>query len=253
MRAGRRPSSGPDGAPGEGAELRLANGSNARVLGRNVVPAVPTGVQHRYRTAARDGTARCRYRPTFAAAPCSKTRPGIRPSTRAMTVRSRPPRRDCISTPSLLRALPRARGRDRLSDPARGRRHVCPGHGRGAWRITAFTPSGAVCRPSCARKDSAGHEQQRRAHVVAVGTTTVRALESAAMPTVQLRSRSMARRRFSYGPGFGFRPWIDSLITNFHLPESSLLMLVCALGGTRADPCGVPPRRGAALPVLQLR
>ena len=64
--------------------------------------------------------------------------------------------------------------------------------------------------------------------VVAVGTTTVRALESA------------ARLDFAPGwhasdlfitPGFEFQV-VRGLVTNFHLPKSTLLMLVCALGGT---------------------
>ena len=67
--------------------------------------------------------------------------------------------------------------------------------------------------------------------VAAVGTTTTRALEH--------WTRTGIGRDFSPGigladtfiyPGFGFRT-VDALLTNFHLPKSSLLMLVCALGG----------------------
>ncbi len=61
---------------------------------------------------------------------------------------------------------------------------------------------------------------------VAVGTTTVRTLESWA----QTGNLSGDTRLF-ITPGFVFRR-VDALLTNFHLPESSLLMLVCALGGT---------------------
>jgi S-adenosylmethionine:tRNA ribosyltransferase-isomerase len=65
--------------------------------------------------------------------------------------------------------------------------------------------------------------------VVAVGTTVVRALETAA------RGGSMMPYEgetdiFIY-PGYRFRI-VDVLLTNFHLPESTLLMLVCAFGGT---------------------
>ncbi len=74
-------------------------------------------------------------------------------------------------------------------------------------------------------------EETRRAiasgrPVVAVGTTVVRALESYA-----LRPNASATDIFIY-PGYQFRV-VDGLITNFHLPESTLLMLVSAFAGTQ--------------------
>ena len=70
--------------------------------------------------------------------------------------------------------------------------------------------------------------RQRGGRVVAVGTTTVRALESAAAdgPLQPFDGETSLFIR----PGFQFRV-VDALITNFHLPESSLLMLVCAFAG----------------------
>lgn len=66
--------------------------------------------------------------------------------------------------------------------------------------------------------------------VIAVGTTATRALESAAaMHGGQLAAWSGETQIFIY-PGFTFRV-IDRLLTNFHLPQSSLLMLVSALAG----------------------
>ncbi len=65
--------------------------------------------------------------------------------------------------------------------------------------------------------------------VVAVGTTVVRALEAAALHAMPLRAWTGETRLF-IRPGFQFQ-LIDALLTNFHLPESTLLMLVCALGG----------------------
>jgi S-adenosylmethionine:tRNA ribosyltransferase-isomerase len=65
--------------------------------------------------------------------------------------------------------------------------------------------------------------------VIAVGTTVVRALESAALHAMPLQPWSGETRLF-VRPGFEFRV-VDALLTNFHLPESTLLMLVCALGG----------------------
>ncbi len=66
------------------------------------------------------------------------------------------------------------------------------------------------------------------ARVVAVGTTSVRALESAAAGG---RIMPMACDTDLFiTPGYRFRV-VDALITNFHLPESTLLMLVCAFAG----------------------
>lgn len=68
----------------------------------------------------------------------------------------------------------------------------------------------------------------RGGRVVAVGTTVVRALESAARAGT-LRPFQGDTDIFIY-PGYRFRV-VDALLTNFHLPESTLLMLVCAFGG----------------------
>jgi S-adenosylmethionine:tRNA ribosyltransferase-isomerase len=65
--------------------------------------------------------------------------------------------------------------------------------------------------------------------VVAVGTTTVRTLEFAARETGRLRPGSGEADLFIY-PGFRFRV-VDALLTNFHLPKSTLLMLVSAFAG----------------------
>ena len=68
--------------------------------------------------------------------------------------------------------------------------------------------------------------------IVAVGTTSVRSLESAAAATGEdgeLRPFRGDSRLF-IRPGYRFRV-VDAMITNFHLPESTLLMLVCAFSG----------------------
>lgn len=65
--------------------------------------------------------------------------------------------------------------------------------------------------------------------VISVGTTSCRTLESAAGEDGVLRAGSGWTDIFIY-PGYRFR-MIDGLITNFHLPESTLLMLVSALAG----------------------
>ncbi len=73
------------------------------------------------------------------------------------------------------------------------------------------------------RCKAAGHK------VVAVGTTSCRTLESMADEDGVLHAGSKWTDIFIY-PGYSFRV-IDSLITNFHLPESTLIMLVSALAG----------------------
>lgn len=65
--------------------------------------------------------------------------------------------------------------------------------------------------------------------IVAVGTTVVRALETAARAG-QLAPHAGETDLFIV-PGYRFQI-VDALLTNFHLPQSSLLMLVCAFGGT---------------------
>ncbi|KUK62917.1 MAG: S-adenosylmethionine:tRNA ribosyltransferase-isomerase [Synergistales bacterium 58_81] len=65
--------------------------------------------------------------------------------------------------------------------------------------------------------------------VVAVGTTVVRALESRAAEDGTVTPGSFSTEAFFY-PGYRFRT-IDAMITNFHLPRSTLLMLVCAFAG----------------------
>jgi S-adenosylmethionine:tRNA ribosyltransferase-isomerase len=68
--------------------------------------------------------------------------------------------------------------------------------------------------------------------VVAVGTTVLRALEAAATGPRAVATGPGATALFIYpGAGHTFRA-VDHLVTNFHLPESTLLMLVCAFAGT---------------------
>lgn len=69
-----------------------------------------------------------------------------------------------------------------------------------------------------------------RRRIVAVGTTTVRTLEYCATQSVEFREQSGDADIFIY-PGFNFRA-VGAMLTNFHLPKSSLLMLVSAFAGT---------------------
>lgn len=70
--------------------------------------------------------------------------------------------------------------------------------------------------------------RQRGGRVIAVGTTSVRCLETAAA-SVEIRPYCGDTRIFIY-PGYQFNA-VDALVTNFHLPESTLIMLVSAFAG----------------------
>lgn len=83
----------------------------------------------------------------------------------------------------------------------------------------------SVSESVCARIH---HTRQNGGRVVAVGTTTVRALESAAL-SGELKPYEGDSSLFIH-PGYRFRV-CDGLITNFHLPASTLLMMVSAFAG----------------------
>ena len=77
--------------------------------------------------------------------------------------------------------------------------------------------------------DAIARTRARGGRVIAVGTTSLRALEAAAQGG-ELQAGA-AETRIFITPGYRFRV-VDRLITNFHLPKSTLLMLVSAFAGT---------------------
>lgn len=79
--------------------------------------------------------------------------------------------------------------------------------------------------------ESVAATRARGGRVVAVGTTVVRSLETAAAAGT-LRPWAGHTELFIY-PEYRFRV-VDAMVTNFHLPESTLLMMVCAFAGTEA-------------------
>src|SRR5579864_264955 len=77
--------------------------------------------------------------------------------------------------------------------------------------------------------------RRQRRSIFAIGTTVVRALEAAALRAAESGSAELllagkADARLFIYPGFHFRV-VDALLTNFHLPRSTLLALVCAFAG----------------------
>ncbi len=85
------------------------------------------------------------------------------------------------------------------------------------------------CEVPQATADKIRSTKENGGRIIAVGTTVVRTLESFAKEYVEVRPGMLDTRLF-ITPGFNFKV-IDGLITNFHLPKSTLLMLVSAFGG----------------------
>jgi S-adenosylmethionine:tRNA ribosyltransferase-isomerase len=85
----------------------------------------------------------------------------------------------------------------------------------------------SISEGAAAKIEQARRESRR---VIAIGTTTVRTLEYCAQQAgAEVRAGQGEANLFIY-PGYKFQV-VRALLTNFHLPESTLLMLVCAFGG----------------------
>ena len=129
-------------------------------------------------------------------------------------------------TPSLLEAVPR-RGIE-LHELTL---HVGPGTFRPVKTEKvedhALPPERVAIPASVADAVNRAHDERRR--VIAVGTTTARALESAVESDGRVRPLD-GEARVYITPGYAFRA-VDGLLTNFHLPRSSLLALVVAFAG----------------------
>ena len=85
---------------------------------------------------------------------------------------------------------------------------------------------GEIKKPIVQKLNKDKKEQKK---IIAVGTTSCRVLEAFSSANHILRPESKSIQTFIY-PGYKFK-FIDGLITNFHLPKSTLLMLVCAFAG----------------------
>jgi S-adenosylmethionine:tRNA ribosyltransferase-isomerase len=115
--------------------------------------------------------------------------------------------------------------------------------------IREATPQGHTLEAEAARipletADKIGAAKREGRRVIAVGTTTTRALESAAEASRSVTAGDLRAGVFIV-PGFRFRV-VDAMLTNFHLPRSTLLMLVSAFAGRERilDSYGIAVREG---------
>ena len=141
-------------------------------------------------------------------------------------LRGRPDRRPALHARALLERL-RERGIERAEIVL----HVGPGTFRPVEandvREHRVDPERFAVPEATAAAVARARAEGRR--VVAVGTTATRALESALDPEGRLGAGE-GETALVIVPGFRFRA-VDALVTNFHLPRSSLLLLVSAFGG----------------------
>ena len=95
--------------------------------------------------------------------------------------------------------------------------------------ITEHHMHSEFCMLSAETAEVLNRTRQNGGRIICVGTTSCRTLESLAEPDGTFTEKSAWTDIFIY-PGYQFRA-MDALITNFHLPESTLIMLVSAFAG----------------------
>ncbi|MCL2188546.1 MAG: tRNA preQ1(34) S-adenosylmethionine ribosyltransferase-isomerase QueA [Defluviitaleaceae bacterium] len=95
--------------------------------------------------------------------------------------------------------------------------------------ITRHEMHSEYCRISPETADLLNQTKRNGGRIIAIGTTSCRTLESRVTDSGQIQAGAGKTDIFIY-PGYTFRA-IDGLLTNFHLPESTLIMLVSALAG----------------------
>ena len=86
-----------------------------------------------------------------------------------------------------------------------------------------------LCMMSSETADILNKTRQQGGRIICVGTTSCRTVESLVNDDGSFEAKSKWTEIFIY-PGYRFKA-LDALITNFHLPESTLVMLVSALAG----------------------
>jgi S-adenosylmethionine:tRNA ribosyltransferase-isomerase len=212
-------------SPGAGAVIQLDGGYRVRVLGRE---------NELFRLQFLDGARATEVLEAVGHVPLPPyiERPdAVQDETRYQTVFSRIP--GAIAAPTAGLHFDRTT-LDRLQARGIDRSYVTLHVGSGTFQplraehLSEHRMHAEYCEvgPSVVAAVDAARERARR--VVAVGTTSVRSLESAAISGCLSPFRG--ETRLFIQPGFSFR-CVDALLTNFHLPESTLLALVCAFAG----------------------
>jgi S-adenosylmethionine:tRNA ribosyltransferase-isomerase len=195
-----------DGSRGRILRAALRGDAVLDVLARHGEVPLPPYITH-----AADGGDESRYQTVYARAPGAVAAPTA----------------GLHFDDALLRSLA-ARGRgDGLGHAARGRGHVPAGACRRPLEHVMHSEWYSIPQ---ATVDAIASAREKKGRVVAVGTTALRALESAAAGREEGPAAGSAETSLFIVPGFRFRV-VDRLVTNFHLPRSTLLMLVSAFAG----------------------
>ena len=173
-------------------------------------------------------SATCPCRPTSAATTPSKTASATRRFSLTIEVQSPPQPQACTSRPTCsIRSLSKE-SKSPNSRSTSVSALLRPSALTGSTKSNS-TANATQSRPVAANSINSAARSARR--IVAVGTTVVRTLEAAAL---QAKGRELephsGETDIFISPGFRFR-LVSALLTNFHLPQSSLLMLVSAFAG----------------------
>jgi S-adenosylmethionine:tRNA ribosyltransferase-isomerase len=211
--------------PKEGAGIELADGSFARVLGRD-------GEFFRLRFESVDPLEKLLLRlGRMPLPPYIDRDPGAVDMERYQTVFAREP--GAVAAPTAGLHFDEAL-LDRLAARGIGAAHITLHVGAGTFqpmraeKLEDHTMHREWLNVGAELVDKIRHTRANGGRVIAVGTTVVRALESASR-NGKLEPFAGETQIFIF-PGYRFTS-IDGLLTNFHLPESTLLMLVSALAG----------------------
>jgi S-adenosylmethionine:tRNA ribosyltransferase-isomerase len=211
--------------PKEGAAIELADGSVARVLGRD-------GEFFRLRFESEEPLEKLLLRLGRMPLPPYITRdPDVDDSERYQTVFAREPGAVAAPTAGLHFDMALL---DRLAAAGIESAHITLHVGAGTFqpmraeKLEDHVMHREWLNVGAELVEKIRHTRERGGRVIAVGTTVVRALESATRDGV-LEPFAGETQIFIF-PGYRFTS-VDGLLTNFHLPESTLLMLVSAFAG----------------------
>ena len=211
--------------PKEGAAIELADGSLARVLGRD-------GEFFRLRFESAEPLERLLLKlGRMPLPPYIERTPNAIDSERYQTVFAREP--GAVAAPTAGLHFDEAL-LDRLAARGIESAHITLHVGAGTFqpmraeKLEDHTMHREWLNVGAELVDKIHHTRARGGRVIAVGTTVVRALESASRDGV-LEPFAGETQIFIF-PGYKFTS-VDALLTNFHLPESTLLMLVSAFAG----------------------